>query len=131
MNLEDLTPGIYRLTRDVPAPLKDKRIKHEWRYLPCEKGMTFLVQDDPTHGLREICAVRGYYHQSFSVKDSAALELISALERVEHPSAVQHLKMRWRESSAGAVLNTLVEQKRITLEDIDAILELHDKEDGT
>lgn len=128
MNLEDLTPGIYRLTRDVPAPRRDKRIKHEWRYQPCTKGMSFLVQDVPSTNRREISAIRGYRHQAFDMKDSAVAELLSALERVERPSATQHLAMRWRENAAEAVLNTLVEQKRITLEDIDAILELHDQE---
>src|SRR6478609_9178254 len=107
MKPEDLAPDVYRLIRDVPAPLKDKRIKHDWRYLPCEKGMSFIVAADMyTH--QHIHAVRGYNHQSLDIKDSAVAELIAALERVEKPSATQHLKLRWRENSAGTLLNMLV-----------------------
>lgn len=129
MNPEDLTPGIYRLTRDVPSPRRDKRITRDWRYTPCPQGMTFVVQTaHPRPGELELFAVRDYSTHRLFAGEPETAELVVALERVSHPTATQHLKMRWRENSADAVLNTLVADGTIALADIDAILARHDAE---
>lgn len=55
MNLSDLKPGLYVLSRDVHNPIADKRYKYDWTYWSSwPKGMAFIVRPDVDFG----CAIR-------------------------------------------------------------------------
>lgn len=131
----DIEPGIYRLTKDMPAIAPDIRKVRDWRAGPVNAGTLFAVlRENFSHveGAPDCFAMTmhhldGYSHERVFIT-ARAQEYVAAFERVENPSATEHLQYRGNHGYRGEILNRLCEKYGIGPKDLDAMCAEIEKE---
>ena len=123
MTPEELTPGIYATSCNVPAPRPDKRVKYDWRAAPIAAGAKFRVTDAfwIRHGLLSIASLYGYSTNSILAHDEDARALLASFIRVENLTASEMLALDHNEALASPLLDILVASGRLTLAEVSAL----------
>jgi hypothetical protein len=134
--MADLTPGIYRLTKDFEntTSYADKRKKHDWRARETLKaGMRFTIQADDLCGEASkprlhLYRTRDYSSHGVWEKEELFKQLIPLLA-AEAPS-VDSVYARHYIDSPGSdqsfIVDVLLKQGKITLADVEtAIVQRH------
>lgn len=132
MTQKELEPGVYRLTRNVDAPLKDRRVKYDWRYVDVVAGTLFAVRkrnawnsrDEPCPYL-EVCPLRGAWtHQAFDVRHPQAAALVSAFETADMRTlpASDFLRFIEAENYLEELFDLVVERGKLTLDEFPEML---------
>lgn len=126
----DIEPGIYRLTKDMPAIAPDKRKTRDWRAGPVNAGTLFAVlRENFNHlereGAPDLFAMTmhhldGYSHERVFIT-SQAQEYVAAFERVEKPTATEWLQYTGNHGYRGEILNRLCEKYGIGPKELDAM----------
>jgi hypothetical protein len=128
--LPSIKPGIYRLTTDHPALTPDARVKYDWRNMPVREGTLFVVRVE-TSPLSDkpacvLARLHGYAHQRVWLDEERVQPLLRALVPVENPTAMQHLALLDRAGSAEGLLDYIVASGRLSLADLEKLLEAYD-----
>jgi hypothetical protein len=121
MTIDDLKPGLYRLTADVKNPHPDRRKTHDWRAeVKWPAGLIFMVRND-VYGLRlytgryshmDIPATRppDRLHEAEARTLSMLVALVAALVRHEPVNVDQALKAEGLEDWKTEAIDLLVSQ---------------------
>jgi len=119
----NLAPGTYRLTKDIPAPMPDKRERHDWRKAPVPAGTLFAIRDESywAPGLLTVARLRGFSTHSLSVSDPRARALLEALEAVDETPSLWLLREQ-SDNSALDILDHLQRTGQITLDAVKSAL---------
>jgi len=130
----------YRLVRDVKNPNGDKRQKHDWRNISIwEAGMTFVATTetiwvplsvDGPEEMRKL-PVMQKSHTKFPGlyrcrPDRLPDEFFAALAP-DKLSIRERLEAQGEENLYSSLLDVLVKIGKITVEDIDAAVDVHNK----
>jgi hypothetical protein len=141
---DDLTSGLYRLTRTIDNARPDRRVRHDWRALPTfPEGKVFRIEritGNPNAELKgdrneriTICSEGGWHHQEIDLRYCGAgvwacgiddwtrnaLVIIAALEPIPE-SVYSYVDSRNGPPSGmlDDILNELIVRGRITLDDV-------------
>lgn len=119
-----MTPGVYRLTKDLPAIDPDKRVRHGWRCMPMKEGTLFAVRRNISiDDALDLAELYGYSHQMFPLRHSKVQSMLEYLEPVQELTPRQYLALEeYGDYSALRALDLLHAAGKITLEDIKSVL---------
>ena len=120
-----LTPGTYRLTKDLP-PLKiDRRKTHDWRYLPMSADSLFAYTEwdmgpPGTPVMKRDLRPSGGYDpvDPTNISPYDCRELVAALEPIEDTPSLWLAREHSGLGLARGILDCLVAAGKITLEDV-------------
>lgn len=128
MQKEDVKPGCYRLTCDLPAISSDRRAKYDWRKAPMTAGTIFAVRECSYDGettFLELAPLGDYSSVNVRSRSNVADAIIANMEPIaEDPS--MFLTREWPtcpQSEAMGMLIKLFERGTITMADIVAMNE--------
>lgn len=139
-----LTPGVYRLTKDLPAVTPDTRLKGDWRAAPVKAGTLFAIREeavelgvvgvDPPVRVLTLSALSTYAHQEINLKSRMytawILAATAGLERVEQPTATQWCMYARDIAYARPMLDKLCAKHGIGPEELEAMCAEIDAEDS-
>lgn len=116
-----ITPGIYKLTRDIKNPNRDRREKYDWRKGEFKEGMLFQVIEQVLElggkTYRNLNITKANKHQEESFDENHPLH--DALEPVTEASwavlCAQHLGLK---DCCEDVIDLLIERGVLTGEQI-------------
>lgn len=119
-----MKPGVYRLTKDLPAIDPDKRVRHDWRHMPRKEGTLFAVRKNISiDDALDLAELHGYSHQMFPLRHSKVQSMLEYLEPVQELTPRQYLALEEHgDYSAVRALDLLHAAGKITLEDIKNVL---------
>lgn len=118
-----MTPGIYRLNHDLPAPRPDRRQRHDWRAAPVKAGTLFAVRVSPRFRedpVLEIARLGGYTHHYITDEEADSAPFVAHLELVPPHETLPSMLLQFASSAdiGDQILDILYQEGRITLEDV-------------
>lgn len=135
MTAPTLAPGVYRLTVDLPALFRDKRIKRDWRYAPIPAGTLFAVREvpdprsDDAPPLLVVSQLHGRAHQRVSATSIQAEPLVAHIERNVDVLPSERLAYLGLTRAAPAILDRLASKGLLTIRGVHKLLvEIDEKE---
>ena len=125
MQKEDVKPGCYRLTCDLPAISPDRRAKYDWRKAPMTAGMVFAVRE--TTNARTLCISPPGDPERIDVhgRENEAAAIIENMVPVDEDPRM-YLRREWPSGANGEAMGMLVklfERGTITMADVIAMNE--------